>query len=64
MARTTKEPEERRRELIACAQTLFYTKGYEGTSVSDIVNAVGVAQGTFYYYLTRNKGSWKRWLKN
>lgn len=50
MARIAKKPEERRRELIACAQTLFYTKGYESTSISDIVNAVGVAQGTFYYY--------------
>ncbi len=48
--RTVKAPEERRSELIAAAQTLFYSKGYERTSVSDIVKAVGVAQGTFYYY--------------
>jgi AcrR family transcriptional regulator len=50
MARVTKAPDERRSELIAAAQTLFYTKGYESTSVSDIVKAVGVAKGTFYYY--------------
>ena len=48
--RTVKAPEERRSELIAAAQRLFYTKGYERTSVGDIVKAVGVAQGTFYYY--------------
>ncbi len=50
MKRTVKAPDERRSELIAAAQQLFYTKGYERTSVSDIVKAVGVAQGTFYYY--------------
>ena len=50
MARISKSPDERRSELIACAQHLFYTKGYESTSVSDIVKEVGVAKGTFYYY--------------
>lgn len=50
MARTVKAPDERRSELVVTAQQLFYTKGYERTSVSDIVEAVGVAQGTFYYY--------------
>ncbi len=50
MARIVKAPDERRSELIATAQQLFYEKGYERTSVSDIVKAVGVAQGTFYYY--------------
>lgn len=50
MTRITKAPDVRRSELIATAQHLFYTKGYERTSVSDIVKAVGVAKGTFYYY--------------
>ena len=50
MARIVKAPDERRRELIACAQKLFYSKGYESTSVHDIVGEVGVAKGTFYYY--------------
>jgi AcrR family transcriptional regulator len=50
VTRIVKAPDERRSELIAAAQQLFYTKGYEHTSVSDIVKAVGVAQGTFYYY--------------
>ncbi|MFN2137586.1 MAG: TetR/AcrR family transcriptional regulator [Candidatus Promineifilaceae bacterium] len=50
MARISKDPDERRSELIEGAQALFYSKGYENTSVSDIVNAVGVAKGTFYYY--------------
>jgi len=50
MARTVKHPDVRRSELIGCAQKLFYTKGYESTSVRDIVDAAGVAKGTFYYY--------------
>ena len=50
MARTVKNPDERRSELIACAQNLFYSKGYECTSVSDIIAEVGVAKGTFYHY--------------
>lgn len=50
MTRVTKDPDERRTELIACAQQLFYSKGYERTTVRDIVDALGVAKGTFYYY--------------
>jgi AcrR family transcriptional regulator len=50
MARIVKAPNERRSELIACAQKLFYSKGYESTSVRDIVDEAGVAKGTFYYY--------------
>ena len=48
--RITKDPAERKRELIHAAQHLFLTKGYEHTAVSDIVKAVNVAQGTFYYH--------------
>lgn len=50
MARVAKKPDERRSDLVACAQKLFYTKGYESTSVRDIVDEAGVAKGTFYYY--------------
>jgi AcrR family transcriptional regulator len=50
MARSVKDPLERRRELIACAQELFYSKGYERTTVGDIVDELNVAKGTFYYY--------------
>ena len=50
MGRIAKAPDERRTELITAAQNLFYTQGYERTSVNDIVNDVGVAKGLFYYY--------------
>ena len=50
MARITKDPEVRRNELMDAAERLFLEKGYDHTSASDIIRAVGVAQGTFYYY--------------
>ena len=50
MARSVKAPEVRRAELLNTANQLFQTKGYATTTVDDIVQAVGVAKGTFYYY--------------
>jgi AcrR family transcriptional regulator len=50
MARIVKNPEERRGELIACARALFFSKGYDCTTVSEIIEAAGVSKGTFYYY--------------
>lgn len=50
MVRVSKDPEVRREELIDAADRLFEEKGYDNTSVNDIVRAVGVAQGTFYYH--------------
>ena len=50
MARISKDPDTRRREFIDTAEKLFLTKGYNETTISDIVKSAGVAQGTFYYY--------------
>ena len=36
MTRITKPPEERRQEIIDTAMKVFYEKGYEKTSISDI----------------------------
>jgi AcrR family transcriptional regulator len=46
---TRKNPE-RPQELLAAAQQLFFTKGYENTSVNDIIQAVGVSKGAFYHH--------------
>jgi len=48
--RITKDPEERKEELIETAERLFLHKGYEQTSISDIVREIEVSQGAFYYY--------------
>jgi len=50
MVRVSKSPEERIFEIMGASKELFATKGYEKTSINDIVKKVGVAKGTFYYY--------------
>ncbi len=50
MARTVKDPDVRRNEILDVAQQLFLTKGYDNTSVQDILDGVGIAKGTFYHY--------------
>jgi AcrR family transcriptional regulator len=50
MSRTVKEYDIRRTEILDTAQQLFYQKGYEQTSIQDIINAIGIAKGTFYHY--------------
>ena len=50
MKRITKNPAERKEELVNTAELLFLEKGYERTAVGDIVKSISVAQGTFYYY--------------
>ena len=50
MPRSTKAASDRRLEFINAAEALFNEKGFENTSVDDIVQRVGVAKGLFYYY--------------
>lgn len=45
-----KDGEIRRREILVAARELFIKKGYEQTSVNDILKIVNIAKGTFYYY--------------
>lgn len=53
--RVSKDPEVRRQEIIHAARDLFLSKGYENTSVDDIVRRVNVAQGLFYYYFPKKE---------
>lgn len=49
MARPVKKmPEQWKKEILEAAQKLFMSKGYEETSISDIMEAVGGAKGMFY----------------
>ncbi len=50
MTRISKPPQERKKEILDTALELFMKNGYENTSVGDIVEKLGVAQGLFYYY--------------
>lgn len=50
MARPVKKtPEQWKKEILDAAQSLFISKGYEETSVSDIMNMAGGAKGMFYH---------------
>jgi len=48
--RISKKPDERKNEILDAAEMLFGTKGYSKTTINDILNEVGIAKGTFYYY--------------
>ena len=50
MARIVKEAGLRRNEILDAAQHLFYAKGYDETSIQEIIDAVGIAKGTFYHH--------------
>lgn len=40
----------RKKELMKTAYELFITKGYENTSVDEIIAKAGIAKGTYYYH--------------
>lgn len=48
--RVSKSPEERKKEILDVAEELFTTKGYAETTINDILQKIGIAKGTFYYY--------------
>ena len=48
--RVVKDARERRNEILDHAIALFVSKGYDHTSVEDIVKAIGIAKGTLYYH--------------
>ena len=50
--RISKEPEERKQEIVETAMKLFCEKGYEKTSISDIAKEMNVAQGLLYRYFS------------
>ena len=55
MPRIVKAYDDRYAQFLDVAQELFYQKGYDQTSVQEIIAAMGVAKGLFYYYF-RTKG--------
>ena len=45
-----KKGERRKLELLQIAYHMFLSRGYENTSVDDIIEEAGIAKGTYYYY--------------
>jgi AcrR family transcriptional regulator len=48
--RVVKAPAIRRAELIDCAQTLFLEKGYERTTINDVIDRAALSKGAFYHH--------------
>ncbi|MEW6624821.1 MAG: TetR/AcrR family transcriptional regulator [Bacillota bacterium] len=40
----------RKNEFLMTALELFYKKGYENTTIKDIIDELGVSKGAFYHY--------------
>lgn len=52
MARIVKLPQDRRNEIVDGAQALFFERGYERTSINDVIARVGISKGGFYHHFT------------
>ena len=50
MVRTVKKPEERKMDIVKAARFLFQTQDYDKTTMQDVMNYLGIAKGTIYYY--------------
>ncbi len=52
MVRIVKKPEERKSEIVAAACELFLSKGYDSTTMQDVMRKLGIAKGTIYHYFS------------
>src|SRR5450755_160712 len=50
--RVVKPPDQRRAELLDCAEVLFLAHGYDHATVNDVIDSAGVSKGAFYDYFT------------
>jgi AcrR family transcriptional regulator len=50
VARAQRQREQRRAAVLGVARHIFADKGYHATSIDDIIEAAGIARGTFYLY--------------
>jgi AcrR family transcriptional regulator len=50
MTRVVKQAAVRKLEIVKTARALFQSRGYENTAIQDVMDALGVAKGTIYYY--------------
>lgn len=52
MTRIIKKADERRMEILDAAQRLFMSRGYDATTVNDLITAVGISKGAFYHHFS------------
>jgi TetR/AcrR family transcriptional regulator, cholesterol catabolism regulator len=46
-----KPREDRWQEIVSVATQIFYEKGYQGASLQDLADRVGILKGSVYYYI-------------
>jgi AcrR family transcriptional regulator len=52
MSRIVKPAAERKAELVDCAVALFFEKGYEATTIADIIDRTRLSKGAFYHHFS------------
>ncbi|MFW5747490.1 MAG: TetR/AcrR family transcriptional regulator [bacterium] len=54
--------DDRKLQILSTAQEFFFSRGYEQTSVQAIIDAVGIAKGTFYHYFDSKDELLTEWI--
>ena len=62
--RAQRQRETRRNEILTSARKLFAARGYHETSISDLIEAAGIARGTFYLYFDSKRAIFDELLED
>ena len=50
MIRIVKKPMERKSDIVRTARDLFKAKGYDQTTMQNVMDSLDIAKGTIYHY--------------
>jgi AcrR family transcriptional regulator len=64
VARAARLRAARRAQVLEVARRVFAERGYHATSVGDIIEAAGIARGTFYLYFVSKRAIFDELLDN
>jgi len=62
VVRAQRQRESRKAALVVVARRVFSDKGYHSTSIDDLIEAAGVARGTFYLYFESKRAIFEHLL--
>jgi len=62
MGKRAENKKQNEQAILSAGIQLFVSKGFEETSISDIVSATGLARGTFYNYFASKEEIWDAFL--
>jgi AcrR family transcriptional regulator len=64
MVKVTRGLDERRQEIIATARRLFQTEDYDSITMQRVVDELGIAKGTIFYYFDSKEDLLKAVVEN